>query len=304
MSFVSKLGSAMISTTKVAAYQASKHSPEILVGAGIAMGVGATVLACKATTQLEPVVDDIQSVFDDVHEAHESGECTDGQHVRNLMRAYAYGVKEVGKLYFLPFTLGMASIASILGGHNILRKRHIALVAAYSSLEKSYDQLYSRVANEFSPKAADNFANNVSAQDKKVDGKDKTIEIQEGDVLGKYEWIYGPECTTWHENAFFGEQRIMSQMDEANRHIILKKDNTLTVAEVLKDWGELDIPAEFFAYGWHMPWDHHATTAEPYIKWTYEPIYRIYDDKPVLCWKVNFNCDGYIWDKLWKKGTF
>ena len=71
MSFITNLGNAVIGTTKTVAYTAKKHSPEILVGTGIVLGVGATVAACKATTHLEETVDDIHEVFDDVREAHE-----------------------------------------------------------------------------------------------------------------------------------------------------------------------------------------------------------------------------------------
>lgn len=299
MSFIANLGNAVIGTTKTVAYTAKKHSPEILVGAGIALGVGATVAACKATTHLEETVDDIHEVFDDVREAHDAGECTDGEHAKNLLRAYAYGAKEIGKLYWMPFLLGGASVASILGGFNIIRTRHIKLIAAYSSLERSYDALKSRVSEEFSPKAADNFASGIKPKEiQDEEGKKKTVDMVEGDTLGKYQWIYGPECCTWYENEFYNEQRLRSVLKSANDRIILKKDNTLTVAEVLVDMGEKDIPKEFFAYGWHMPWNHYATTAEPYISWDIKPVYKDFGDGPVACFLVDFNCDGYVWDKL------
>ena len=35
-----------------------KHSPEILVGVGVIGAVTSTVMACKATTKLSPVLDE------------------------------------------------------------------------------------------------------------------------------------------------------------------------------------------------------------------------------------------------------
>lgn len=302
--FIRKLGNAVIGTTKTAAYVAKKHSPEILVGAGIALGAAATVTACVQTTKLEPVIDDIQEALDDVRLAHENGECTNGEHVANLLRAYAYGVKEVGKLYWMPFTLGLGSIASILGGFNILNKRHAALLAAYSSLEKSYDTLYNRVKDEFSQTAADNFAAGVAPEEVMVNGKKKTADIQHGDTLGKYEWLYCPDCRTYYENGLYAEETIKARMIDANRRILQTKDTTVTVAEILADWGEFDIPREFLTVGWHMPWDWVHEHTENYIQWTWRPVYKFYDDEPKLCWIINFNCDGDVYNDVWKKGMF
>lgn len=299
MSFITNLGNAVIGTTKTVAYTAKKHSPEILVGAGIALGVGATVAACKATTHLEETVDDIHEVFDDVREAHDSGECTDGEHAKNLLRAYAYGAKEIGKLYWMPFLLGGASVASILGGFNIIRTRHIKLIAAYSSLEKSYKSLYSRVEKEFSPEAVDKFANDLYAEEIEDEkGKKKTVDVQKGGEMGQYEWIFGPDSPGFYDNPAYNESWIVAQCRNANNRLILKKDKILTIAEVLTEMGELHIPQRFYVLGWKLPLDYYKTTAAPYIDWDISPVYKDFGEGLVQCWKINFKADGYVWGDI------
>ena len=46
-----------------------KHSPEILLTVGVVGLVGATVMACKATTKAEFVIDTAKDKIDKVHEA-------------------------------------------------------------------------------------------------------------------------------------------------------------------------------------------------------------------------------------------
>ena len=45
-------------TLNKAAFKFKKHSPEILVVAGVVGVVGSTVMACKATTKVNDILDD------------------------------------------------------------------------------------------------------------------------------------------------------------------------------------------------------------------------------------------------------
>ena len=50
-----------------------KHSPEILVVAGIAGTVVSAIIACKATTKVNKIVEDTKNDIDKVHTATETG---------------------------------------------------------------------------------------------------------------------------------------------------------------------------------------------------------------------------------------
>ena len=49
--------------------QLRKHSPEILMGAGIVGAIASAVLACKATTKLESVMEKSRNDIKTIHEA-------------------------------------------------------------------------------------------------------------------------------------------------------------------------------------------------------------------------------------------
>ena len=48
-------------------FQLKKHSPEILVVAGVIGGVTAAVMACKATTKAGDILDDTMNQLDIIH---------------------------------------------------------------------------------------------------------------------------------------------------------------------------------------------------------------------------------------------
>lgn len=297
MGFITKLAGAALGTAKIAVYQAEKHSPEILVGAGIALGVGAAVSACVATSKAGEVKAEVHQAIEDVHES--KNEVKAAEYRENLAHAYFYAGTSYVKVYWKSLLMGTAAIAAILTGHNILRKRHLALIAAYSRLEKSYKALFDRVSEEFSETAASNFASGIHQEEREIDGKKQTVAIVDPDKLGPYQWLYCPECSTYYDEPTFDEQRLVAWESDANRLIYdKKKDFTLTVAELLADNRERNIPREFFACGWHMPWDWYATTAESYIKFDIRKVYKEYDGELKTCFIVDFNCDGYIWDKI------
>ncbi|MFR1054781.1 MAG: DUF6353 family protein [[Clostridium] scindens] len=50
-----------------------KHSPEILVVAGIAGTVVSAVLACKATTKVAEILDETKGTLDTIHEGMKTG---------------------------------------------------------------------------------------------------------------------------------------------------------------------------------------------------------------------------------------
>ena len=58
------------------------------------------------------------------------------------------GIK-YAKLYAPAVILGSLSVTSILASNNILRKRNVALGAAYAAIDKSYKEYRGRVIERF-----------------------------------------------------------------------------------------------------------------------------------------------------------
>ena len=118
-----------------------KHSPEILVVAGIVGTVTSAVMACKATTKLDDILSESKENIDTIHYAMENSEELPAEYTiddgkKDLAIVYTQSALKVAKLYAPSVILGTLSITAILTSNNILRKRNIALAAAYTAVDK------------------------------------------------------------------------------------------------------------------------------------------------------------------------
>lgn len=137
-------------------FKFKKHSPEILVVAGVVGIVTSTVMACKATTKVNDIVDESKETIEKIHDAVENHRHTsDGeeytQEVANKDLAIVYtqtGLKFV-KLYGPAVALGVASIACMVGSNRILRKRNVALASSLAAVSTSFKEYRGRLIERF-----------------------------------------------------------------------------------------------------------------------------------------------------------
>src|SRR5690606_18176913 len=123
--------------------QIKKYSPQILTGAGIVGGVVTTVLASKATLQLEGIIDDIQKDVADVKRVSATPE----EESRDLAHTYVKGGVKLLRLYAPALSVGAASAICVISAQGIMQSRNAALVVAYSALEKGFNEYRERVAS-------------------------------------------------------------------------------------------------------------------------------------------------------------
>ena len=107
-----------------------RHAPALCVGAGVVGVIFGTVMACKATTKLEDVVE----------ECKQDKEETNTEDKKEAVKLYGRNVWRFTKLYGLPvFIIGL-SLFDIVGGYKILNKRYVAVVGAYGALRKEHGE--------------------------------------------------------------------------------------------------------------------------------------------------------------------
>lgn len=171
-----------------ASFQLKKHSPEILVVAGVAGTVVSAIIACKATLKVNEIVEDVKHDIDDVHDAVEKGITKAGENYsvedskKDLAVIYAKTGVSFAKLYAPAAILGTLSITSILASNNILRKRNVALSAAYAAVDKGFKDYRERVVERFGEQVDKELKYNIKA--KKFDeattdpetGKEKKVK--------------------------------------------------------------------------------------------------------------------------------
>lgn len=153
-----------------AGLQLKKHSPEILMVAGVVGTVASTVLACKATTKIGKILENKNSTLDAIHEGMKNGEINGTEYTeqdgkKDLTIIYAQTGIEMVKLYAPAVVLGTLSITSIVAGHQILKKRNIALAAAYAVVDKSFKDYRKRVVERFGEQLDKELRYNIKAKE-------------------------------------------------------------------------------------------------------------------------------------------
>lgn len=227
-----------------------KHSPEILIVAGVVGTVASTVLACKATTKVGKVMDNTKEDIDEIHSAVENGVTKAGETYsvddskKDLTIVYAQTGVKLAKLYAPSVILGTLSITSIVASHNILKKRNVALAAAYATVDKTFKEYRSRVVDRFGEEVDKELRYNIKA--KKVEeivkdpetGKEKkvktTINVADPDV-NDYARFFDASCAQYEDNMDYNLMYLRAQEQFANDR--LKTDGYLFLSDVYEALG-------------------------------------------------------------------
>lgn len=188
--------------------QLKKHSPEILVVAGIAGVITSAVLACKATMKVNDVLEEAKTEVEAVH----AEEHTEEENKKALAAVYVKtGIKFIN-LYGPAITLGAASITSILASNNIMRKRNVALSAAYVAVDTGFKEYRSRVVERFGQELDRELRYNVKAKEVEEvtvdeDGKEtvvkKTVCVADdcSKMYSSYARCYDDGCKGWTKDS-------------------------------------------------------------------------------------------------------
>lgn len=214
-------------------FQLKKHSPEILVVTGIVGTVASAVMACKATTKVSTIMDKTKTNIDTIHECANNPELaeeyTQEDSKKDLVIVYAQTGVELAKLYGPSVLLGAASITSILVGHNILRKRNLALAAAYKAVDTGFKRYRGRVVERLGEQMDRELQYDIKAKeveetvvDKK--GKEKTVTktIEVANPIAAqspYTVCFDETCSGWQRDAEANKFFLLRQQDYANEKL-------------------------------------------------------------------------------------
>lgn len=216
------------SAVNTATIKVKKHSPEILVVAGVVGTVASAVMACKATTKLSKVLEEHKKDVDAVHECSENEEIkadySQEDAKKDLTIIYAQtGVKLV-KLYAPAIALGALSITSIVASNNILRKRNVALAAAYATVDKSFKEYRNRVVERFGEQVDKELKYDIKA--KKFEetvkdpetGKEKKVKstVNVANADSGYARFFDETCKGYEKDTQYNLLMLRGQQQYAN----------------------------------------------------------------------------------------
>lgn len=282
-----------------------KHSPEILVVAGITGTVVSAVLACKATTKVAEILDETKGTLDTIHEGMETGaingqEYTTEDGKKDTVVVYAQTGMKLAKLYAPAIILGTLSITSILASNNILRKRNVALGAAYAAIDKSFKEYRGRVIERFGEQVDTELKYGIKAkkfEEIEVDpetGKEKkvkkTVMVADPNLQSDYAVYFDSKSRNYETNPDYNRMFLKAQQAFANDK--LQTRGHLFLNEVLDD---LDLPRT--PAGQIVGWTKDGP--DGYVNFRIVEVERETEDgrhEPALL--LDFNVEGNIWEKM------
>ena len=291
--------------TSKAVMKLKKHSPEILVVAGIAGTVVSAVLACKATTKVAEILDETKGTLDTIHEGMETGaingqEYTTEDGKKDTVVVYAQTGMKLAKLYGPAIILGTLSITSILASNNILRKRNVALGAAYAAIDKSFKEYRGRDIERFGEQVDTELKYGIKAkkfEEIEVDpetGKEKkvkkTVMVADPNLQSDYAVYFDSKSRNYETNPDYNRMFLKAQQAFANDK--LQTRGHLFLNEVLDD---LDLPRT--PAGQIVGWTKDGP--DGYVNFRIVEVERETEDgrhEPALL--LDFNVEGNIWEKM------
>ena len=306
-----KLPASATRTINRAAFKIRKHSPEILVVSGIVGAVTSTVMACKATTKIDEVITESKEHVDMTKKYVEDNgfteKYTETDYKKDLTIMYTQRGLKLAKLYAPAVILGTVSITAILAGHNILRKRNVALAAAYATIDKGFKEYRGRVIERFGEELDKELKYNIKA--KEIDeikfnektGKEevvkKAVNVADPNTYSDYARLFDDGCLGWTKDPEYNLMFLKDQQRYANDR--LKTKGCLFLNEV---YDMLGIPRTKAGavVGWIF--DEKHPNGDNFVD------FGIYDmnnaktrdfvngyERTIL---LDFNVDGVIYDKI------
>lgn len=225
-----------------------KHSPEILVVTGVVGTVASAVMACKATTRLNDIVEKRKTEIDAIKDYRNSdlvnikkedgtieNEYTEEHMKKDLTITYTQTAVDLIKLYGPSVLLGTASLTAILAGHNITRKRNVAISAAYMAVDKGFKEYRGRVVERFGKDLDRELKYNLKTKEieetivdekgkekkvkKNIDVMDSTIPEFSPNIYSPYSRFFDDTCLGWDNDPSVSLLVLNQQQNYANQKL-------------------------------------------------------------------------------------
>lgn len=294
--------------------QLKKHSPEILVISGVVGTVAAGVMACKATTKASDILEEMHESMDQIHKVNEMAEenenisYDENDLKKDTTMVYVQTGVKFAKLYGPSLAVGILSITSILAGHNILRKRNLALAAAYTTVSNSFKAYRGRVVDRFGKDLDRELRYDVKAKEVEETVVDEngnettvknTVNVIDPNQVSDFARIFDDGNIGWEKDAEHNLAFLKMQQNYANH--ILQTRGYLFLNEVYEMLGFNKSKAGQVV-GWY--YDEKNPTGDNFVDFGIyrgeSPAVRAFvngDERSIL---LDFNVDGEILNRVYE----
>lgn len=296
-------------------FKFKKHSPEILVTAGVVGTVVGTVMACKATTKLSGILEESKKEIDEYHGYVEtngySEKYTEKDYKNDLLIVYTQTGVKIAKLYAPAITVSALSLAAIVSSNSILRKRNVALAAAYTAIDKGFKEYRGRVVERFGEAIDRELKYNIKAKEIETtvtdeNGEEKkqvvVADVIDSDIVdldgySDYAKFFDVGNPYWEKDPEYNLMFLKKQQAYANDK--LRRNGYLFLNEVYEMIGIPKTKAGQVV-GWI--YDENCPNGDNYVDFNIYNIRRranrdfVNGHEPTIL--LDFNVDGNIWDLM------
>lgn len=294
-------------------FHVKKHSPEILIVAGVVGTVASAVMACRATIKARDVLESSKHDLECVHKCIDgevvNGDYTEEDGKKDLALVYVKTGIELAKLYLPAISLGAASIVSILASNNILRQRNVAIAAAYATVDRGFKDYRSRLVERFGDEIDKELRYNIKAREIEEtiideNGEEqivkRTVKTADVDPYADYSRFFDDTCFAWDRDPEYNRLFLKSQQSTANDR--LQAHGYLFLNEVYDMLGMPKTKA-----GQVVGWVYDKTNKSVGDNYVDFGIYEVanecsgdFNNGYGQFFVLDFNVDGYILDRVVK----
>lgn len=214
-------------------FKFKKHSPEILVVTGAVGAVASAVLACKATMNLQDILDKKKKNLAQIEQMTQPDETgaeviTQEEAKKAVVAVHAQTGLELAKLYGPSLALGAASLAMIFASHGILHKRNLAWAAAYMSLDNNFKGYRKRLVERLGEDLDRELEKGIKIEEVEEEiidenGKKKKVkkkvEVRDPEARSDYARCFDETCFAWTKSAEDNKHFLLIQQNVANERL-------------------------------------------------------------------------------------
>ena len=288
-----------------------KHSPEILMGVGVVGVVTGTVMACRATLKLNDILEEAQETRDKIKEVASNpnyeDKYTEEDAKKDLTINYVQTGVKVAKLYAPAVAVGVAGVGCVLASHDIMKKRNVALSAAYLTVDKSFKEYKQRVIDRVGEEVEKEIRYGIKAEEI----VEAIVVDEEGNETALTETVRTMNPTLYSDYARFFDEASPCWQNDPEYNLMFLKAQQQYANDLLRAKGRLFLNDVYDMLGIEK------TKAGQVVGWVYDREnpngdnfvdFGIYDMSKervrafVNGYETNilldFNVDGNIWDLM------
>lgn len=282
-------------------FEAVKHSPELLLGVGIAGAIITVVAACKATMKVNEVLEEhkenLEKIDNTLADERYAEEYTEKDAQLDKIKTYRDTTIKMVKLYAPAVIIGVLSIGCMVKSNDILNKRNISLAAAYTLMDNAYTQYRKNVVDRFGEEVDQQLqtgTHEVEVTEMNEKGKTKTEKILVANDESGYVKYFTEENPDWDDNEDFVTMFLRAQQNAANA--MLRKKGWLTLNEVYKFLNFKETKAGMVV-GWK--YESNNKLGDNFIQFTVKEVKIPGEDLTFKkAYAIDFNVDGEIFNRL------